>query len=236
VKWKSQPLVFDIVVHFATFCAIIVYFRKEWLDILRGAFSNKRTGTSGGSNQGKLFWWIIIASIPGIVFGVIIVDKVEYYFRNALSVALMLGMFGLILYLSELYGRKNKSLVDITWQIALLIGFSQMLAIIPGVSRSGITISAAMALGLNRDSSVRFSFLLGVPIILAAAFYGIKELGGAAQAYSWYVLSSGFIASFISGILAIHFLLKYIKRHPFTLFVIYRLAISAIIVTILFSR
>lgn len=228
-SWKEHPLIFDIVLHLATFCAIIIYFRRDWINILRGGFLNIPKGTSTGSNQKRLFWCIAIASIPGVIFGGIVGERIEYYFRNPLLIALTLGIFGLVLYIAELYGKKNKSLRDLTWQVALLIGLSQMLAIIPGVSRSGITISAAMALGMNREGSVRFSFLLAAPILFAATCYGIVEMVEINRFFPWQMFLTGFITSFLSSLIAIHFLLRYIRRHPFTMFVVYRLAVSIVI-------
>lgn len=234
--WKEHPLIFDIILHLATCCAIIIYFRRDWLNILREGFLSIRERTLKGSIPRRLFWGIIIASIPGATLGRMVGERIEDYFRDPMLIALSLGIFGLMLYIIELYGKKNKSLGDITWQVALLIGLSQMLAFIPGVSRSGITITAAIALGMNRESSVRFSFLLGAPIIFAAACYSIGGLGEMDKFFSWQVLLAGFIASFLSSMIAIHFLLKYIKRHPFTMFVIYRLALSVIVITILFWK
>ena len=213
---------------------------------MREGFLSIKEMSLKGSIEKKLFWYIIIASLPGIIFGGIFGKGIEDYFRNPMSVALMLGIFGLVLYISQVYGRKNKSLVDITLFASLLIGFSQMLAIIPGVSRSGITISAALILGMNRESSVRFSFLLAAPILFAAACYGIGgpllqgfNAGGPEginQLISWPAVLSGFIVSFLSGIIAIHFLLRYIKRHPFTVFVVYRLVLSLFVVMAFFWK
>ncbi len=230
--WKSHPLIFDIILHAGTLFAIIIYFRRDWIKILR----EKR----------RLFWYIIIASVPGIIFGGMFGERIESCLRDPMPVALVLGIFGLVLYLSELYGRKNKSLRELTLMAAVLIGIFQMLAVIPGVSRSGITVSAALFLGMNRESSVRFSFLLGAPIIFAAACYGIRELlqlglgaggpGGINQFLSWPAVLAGLFASFLTGIIAIHFLLRYVKRHPFNIFAVYRLAVSVIIITVLFCR
>ena len=234
--WKEHLLIFDIILHLATFCAIIIYFRKEWLDILREGFLSIRERTLRDSNQGRLFWGIIISSIPGVIFGSLIGNRVEHYLRNPITIAVTLGIFGLVLYISELYGRKDKSLAEVTWQFSLLIGFSQILAFIPGASRSGVTISTALALGMNRESSVRFSFLMSAPIVFTAACYGIGGLGEINKFLSWQALLTGFIVSFLSSIGAIYFLFKYIRKQPFTVFVIYRLAISLFIISALFWR
>jgi undecaprenyl-diphosphatase len=235
---KAHPLIFDIILHLATFCAVIVYFRRDWIGILREGLLSIRERNLKGPIQRRIFWAIIIASIPGVIFGSIFGSIIEDYFRSPMPVAVMLGLFGLVLYAAEIYGKKDKSLADITWRIALLIGISQMFALIPGVSRSGITISAAIALGMNRDSSVRFSFLLGAPIVFAAACYsiGTGNLAKAFESFPWQPLLAGFAASFASSLIAIHFLLKFVRRHPFTVFAVYRLALSAAIIIILLCK
>lgn len=236
IGWKGHSLAFDVMLHFATFCAIIIYFRREWIEIFREGFLGIREKRLMASEKRRLFWGIVIATIPAAIFGSLVAEEAEYYFRNPLLVALMLGIFGIVLYISEVYGGKNKSLRDITWQIALLIGLAQMFAIIPGVSRSGVTISAALALGMNRDSSVRFSFLLGAPIIFAAGCYSARGLAEISNVISWGALLAGFIASFLTSIIAIHFLLGYIRRHSFTIFAIYRLMLSVAIAILIFWR
>jgi undecaprenyl-diphosphatase len=229
--WGKHPLVFDIAVHLATLFAIFIYFRREWIAILHGGFLSIKERTLEGPGERRLFWYIVTASIPAIAFGAIVADKAESSFRSPILVGLMLGLFGLILYFSQIIGKKDKSLKRITLRSSLLIGISQMLAIIPGVSRSGVTMSMAMILGFDRESSARFSFLLAAPVILAATVYHIKGLN---EFLASNVFLAGFVASFLSSMLAIHFLLKYVKRHPFTVFVIYRLVISAIILIALF--
>ncbi|MBL7071647.1 MAG: undecaprenyl-diphosphatase UppP [Candidatus Omnitrophica bacterium] len=234
--WQEHPLAFDIMLHFATFFAVLLYFRRDWINILREGFLSIRERRIEGNEHRKLFWCIFLASIPTVIFGSMVAEGAEYYFRNPILVALMLGLFGVILYIAEARGKKNKSLKDITWQIALLIGFAQMFAIIPGVSRAGVTITAAIALGMNRDSSVRFSFLMGAPIIFAAGCYsmmGFAKMGGLLPPA---VLIPGLISAFLSSMIAIHFLLRFVKRHSFTPFAVYRVVVSVIIVTALFLK
>ena len=232
--WEEHPFIFDVAVHLATFFAIVVYFRKDWINLLRGGFLSIKERTLEGHAQGRLLWHIVIATIPAIAFGAIAGDKAGNYLRNPLLAAIMLGVFGLVLYFSQVLGKENKSLDKITLRNSLLIGASQALAIIPGVSRSGITMSAALILGLNRESSARFSFLLAAPIIFAAAVYNIKDFVGINEFLTWNIFLGGFVTSFLSSILAIHFLLRYVKRHSFTIFAIYRLAASIVILTALF--
>jgi len=234
--WREHPLAFDILLHLATFCAIILYFRRDWVMILRGGILSIKERKLSGDTHRILFWYILLASVPVMIFGSMAAKSAEYYFRNPVLVALMLGIFGVVLYVSEAVGRKEKSLEDITWQIALLIGLAQMFAIIPGVSRSGITISAAIALGMKRDGAVRFSFLLGAPIIFAAACYSLLSFEGIREVLSSSGLLWGFAASFISSMAAIHFLLKFIRRYPFTVFAVYRVIISIILAIIFIGK
>ncbi|MDP3788851.1 MAG: undecaprenyl-diphosphate phosphatase [Candidatus Omnitrophota bacterium] len=220
--WQENSIFFDISLHLATLFAVLLYFRKDWIHILR--------------NERRLFWYIIIATIPAGLAGLFLGDRVGEYFRNPLSVAAMLGLFGLVLYAADAAGKKNKSMGMLTLGTTFLIGLAQMLAIIPGVSRSGITMSMALLLGFNRESSVRFSFLLIAPIVLAAGCKGILDMAKIHYALPWAVFFSGFAAAFLSSIVAIHFLIKYIRTRPFAVFVIYRLLASASVAAIILFR
>lgn len=241
-RWSKHALFFDVMLHFATLFAIIIYFRKDWVNIIREGFLSIWERNLKGSVERRLFWYILLASAPALIVGALIASEAENYFRNPMAVAIMVGLFGIALYLAELYGKKDKSFQDISWRIALAIGLAQMFALVPGVSRSGITISAAMALGLSRRESVRFSFLLGAPAIFAAASYSIgvfifQHLGqGAGNVIPWHTLPAGFISSLLSSLLAIHVLLKYVRQHTFTAFVIYRLALSSVIILLYYFR
>lgn len=234
--WEAHPLFFDIMLHVAAFCAIAIYFRKEWMKILREGFLSVREKTMNGPVERRLFWYIILAIIPSVIFGGIIGDKAESYFRNPMLVCLMLGAFGVVLYFAELIDKRDKSLGDITWQIALLIGLAQIFAFIPGVSRSAVTIGAALALGMNRESSVRFSFILGAPVIFAAACYHIKDVIKIGNIVPYHIAAAGFIVTFLSSIAAIHFLLSYVRRHSFTIFVIYRILASIFIMGVILYK
>ena len=233
---QTHPLAFDIILHLGTFFAIVIYFRKEWVRILREGFLSIRQKNLGGSVERKLFWCIVVASLPIVILGSIIGKGVEEYFRNPILAAVMLGVFGILLYISELYGRKNKFLKEITLKAALIIGLFQMFAIMPGVSRSGVTISAALVLGMNRESSVRFSFLIAAPVIFAAACYSIINTGISGGSLAWPALLAGFTLSFLSSMIAIHFLLKFIRAHSFVPFTIYRLVLSLFIIIVFLAR
>jgi len=220
--WGEHSITIDISLHLATLFAVLLYFRKDWINIL---LKERRT-----------LWYIIVATIPAGLAGLFLGDMVEQYFRNPLSVAVMLGFFGLVLYLADSLGKKNKALETLTLKSSFLIGLSQMLAIIPGVSRSGVTMSMALLLGFNRESSVRFSFLLIAPIVLAAGLKSIIDVTKINYALPWPVFFSGFTAAFLSSIAVIHFLLKYVKDRSFTIFAVYRLLAGAGILAILLLK
>ncbi len=218
--WEEHSMFFDISLHFATLFAVLIYFRKEWAHILL--------------KERRFLWYIIAATVPAGLAGLFMGDIVEEHCRSPLSVAAMLGLFGLVLYLADFFGKKNKTLETITLKSYFLIGLSQMLAIIPGVSRSGITMSAALLLGFNRESSVRFSFLLIAPIVMAAGLKSVIDIAKTGYVPLSAPFFSGFIAAFLSSMIAIHFLVKYVKAHPFVIFVIYRLFVSAVISAMVF--
>lgn len=211
--WQENGIFFDISLHFAALFAVLLYFRKDWMNILQ--------------RERKLLWYIVFATIPAGLAGLFLGDRAGEYFRNPMSVAAMLGFFGLVLYAADVTGKKNKSMGMLTPGTVFLIGLAQMLAIIPGVSRSGITISMALLLGFDRESSVRFSFFLIAPIVLAAGCKGIADIAKIHYALPWAVFFSGFAAAFLSSIVAIHFLIKYVRTRPFAVFVMYRLLASA---------
>lgn len=220
--WQGYSIIFDISLHLATLFAVLLYFRKDWMRILL--------------KERKLFWYIVIATIPAGLAGLFLGDASEGYFRNPMSVAAMLGLFGLVLYAADAAGKKDKTLKALTPGAALLIGLAQMLAVIPGVSRSGITISMALLLGFNRETSVRFSFLLLAPIVFAAGCKVIMDAVKLHHVLYGAVFFGGFAAAFLSSIIAIHFLIKYIRTRPFTVFVIYRLLASAAVAAIVLVR
>ncbi|MDD5680000.1 MAG: undecaprenyl-diphosphate phosphatase [Candidatus Omnitrophica bacterium] len=220
--WEEHSIALDASLHLATLFAVLLYFRKDWIRILR--------------KERRMLWYIIIATVPAGLAGLFFGTVIEEYFRNPLSVAVMLGLFGLILYWADSAGKKDKSIDMLTLGTSFLIGASQMLAIIPGVSRSGITMSMALLLGFNRESSVRFSFLLIAPIVFAAGLKGLIDVAKINSTLSWPVFFSGFAAAFLSSIIAVHFLLRYVKNRPFTLFVIYRLLASALVASAVLCR
>src|SRR6185295_3748877 len=180
-----------------------------------------------------LSWYLIAASIPGAIIGKLLETKAEHAFRNPLLIAATLASFGAILLIADYFGKKQKNLDKMTVGNSILIGFSQALAVIPGISRSGSTIAAGLGLGLKRDDAARFSFLMSIPIILGA---GILKLGDFKQGVSTGELIVGFITAAIFGFLSIKFILRYISKAGFSSFVWYRFLLAALIVVVYLVR
>ena len=227
--WPDPGLTFDIALHFGTLIAVVAFFWRDWLRLILKGFSDV------GSKDGRLFWYLVLATIPGAVGGLLLEKKAETVFREPLLIAIMLTIMGLWLYGADRFSRKRKVLNDIGLPAALSIGISQVLAIIPGVSRSGITMATGLTAGLTRETAARFSFLLSTPVILGAALVKIPRLLADPSA-----MTTGFVVavavSCVSAFLSIGFLLRYLARNGFLPFVVYRLLLSALIVLVAVLR
>lgn len=222
--WEDQGLAFDIAVHVGTLAAVVIYFRKEVVTLFGALFGSIFKGDR--SKEAKLAWMIVLATIPACVFGLLMKDIVELYLRSAWVIATTTIIFGLLLWWVD----KNSSLADdeyqAGWKKALFIGIAQAMAIIPGTSRSGATITAALYLGFTREAAARFSFLMSIPIIaLAGGYLGLKLVISGDLVHVGFLLT-GIVTSFISAYICIHFFLKLISRMGMMPFVIYRLLLG----------
>jgi undecaprenyl-diphosphatase len=221
--WQDQGLAFDVAVHFGTLLAVIIYFKNEILLLLKDWFYSLKTRKSVG--ESTLAWSIIIATIPACVAGLLFNNMIETYLRSPLIIASTTIIFGIVLFAADRFvGKKDEK--NITIYIALLIGLAQMLSLIPGVSRSGITLSMALFLGFNRVSATRFSFLLSIPIILLASGYEGLKLSQSVLDVQWDKIAIAIVISFISGYACIHLFLKAVSKFSITPFVVYRLLLG----------
>ncbi|BEI22092.1 undecaprenyl-diphosphate phosphatase [Vibrio fluvialis] len=232
--WADQGLAFDVAVHVGTLAAVVIYFRREVVSLLRAFFGSIFKGDR--SKEAKLAWLIVLATIPACVFGLLMKDIVEVYLRSAWVIATTTIVFGLLLW----YVDKNASLLDdeyqAGWKKALFIGLAQAVAIIPGTSRSGATITAALYLGFTREAAARFSFLMSIPIImLAGGYLGLKLVTSGEPVHTGFLLT-GIATSFVSAYICIFFFLKLISRMGMTPFVIYRLLLGAGLFAFLLSQ
>lgn len=228
-----QGLTFDVALHLATLIAVIAYFFKDLLNLTKAGLTAPKTA------DGKMFWFIGLATIPAAAAGYLFEDQAEHIFRSPLAMAFMLGAFALLLFAADKYSAKKEKAVASAKSGAvglmplMLIGCAQALAIMPGVSRSGVTITAALFLGLGRQQSARVSFLLSIPIIAGAAALKLKDIS-LAEVNAPFIV--GFLASLIGGWLVIKFLMKYIQTHNFNIFVYYRIALCLLIVGLYFFK
>lgn len=227
LKWQDPGLTFDVALHMGTLLAVIIYFWRDWVSLLQGAISRK------SSNEKRIFWYLVIATIPGAVIGFVLESKAETVFRSPLLIGVMLIIMGIFLYLAD-RRQQLRTMSTMTVSDAILIGLSQALAIIPGVSRSGSTMTVARWLSLTREDAARFSFLMSTPIITGAGLLSMKDLSLSDINLAFII---GVVTSFIIGILSISFLLRYLKTSNFKIFVGYRFILGTIVVLLaLFVR
>lgn len=237
LKWPDQGLAFDIATHVGTLLAILVYFRQDVRDLVTGFFTGRPRSADGDYNPRHLAWMIVLATVPAGIAGLLLKDWVETQARSALLVAGTTIFYGLLLGAADRLGRHAKTLGEIGWQAALAIGVAQALAIIPGTSRSGITITAALLLGLARPAAARFSFLLGIPVFsLAAAKQALDLLESGVTAAELVPMGIGLAASAVIGYAVIAWLLAWLRSRSLTVFVVYRLLLGALILATVFLR
>jgi undecaprenyl-diphosphatase len=227
--WQDPGLAFDVALHLGTLIAVVSFFWKDWLNIFKLALENKSKIQFDQKNDfnEKTLWLLVLATLPGILAGYFLEARAETIFRSPLIIAATLFSLGLVLYLADKYLQHKKSIKQINWKDVLVIGFSQAVAIIPGVSRSGATITAGLFLGLSRQSAARFSFLLSTPIILGATIFKLPELFQ--SGINWAIIL-GVLVSAISGYLAIKYLLLFIEKIGYGIFFWYRTLLALAIV------
>lgn len=229
--WPDQGLAFDVAVHVGTLSAVLIYFRKDVIQLINGwCLSAIGKGTN---DDGRLAWLIVAATIPAALFGLIMNDIIEAHLRSTLVIAITTIVFGLLLALADRRAdRAVRGLGSMTLRAALIIGIAQAMALIPGTSRSGITITAALLLGFMRVDAARFSFLLSIPIILLSG--GYKGLGLIGEAnVDWMSLIVGVVVSAVSAYVCIYYFLSFINRIGMMPFVYYRLVLGGILVLML---
>jgi len=228
--WPDQGLAFDVAVHVGSLVAVIVYFRHDivnltqaWLDSL---FVRRH------SRESHLAWFIILATLPAGFAGLLLADFIEANLRSMEVIAFTTIFFGLLLAWADYRGRGERQIEQMNWRSALWIGIAQALSLIPGTSRSGITITAALALGFDRETAARFSFLMAIPIIVLSGGYEALELLDS-ESVDWALIGIGTSLSAITAYLCIALFLKVIQRIGMMPFVIYRLLLGGLLIVII---
>jgi undecaprenyl-diphosphatase len=225
-------LEFSVMLHIGTLAALLVYFRADWVRLVPAGFAAIRDRSFRGDPDRKLAWLLVAATIPAALAGFLLGDWIEANFRDIGPVAATLVIGAVVLWLADRWGGRTKGVDDVTFPIAISIGAAQALALIPGISRSGISISASRLAGLDREAAARFSFLMATPITAGAALFELRKLvaGETGLDVSVGPLIVGMVAAFVSGIIAIGFLLRYLRTRSLTIFVVYRLVLAAVVV------
>jgi undecaprenyl-diphosphatase len=227
--WPDQGLAFDVALHIGTLVAVIGYFRVQLLQMAR-AWLGSLVGR-GLTPDGRLAWCVILGTIPVGLVGLAFGDYIEQMLRNPLFVAATLAGFGILMWLADWLGAQRRDEYSVGWRDALLIGCAQALALMPGTSRSGVTMTMARGLGLTRVASARFSFLLAVPgIAMAGGWELLKLVTGPGNGAHWPTMGLGLAVSAVTGYLCIHVLLKFIARFGLLSFALYRVALAIVIV------
>ena len=225
LNWEIPPrdaFIFDVLVQVATLIAVIAYFWSDLISITRAIILGLKNKSPFGDAESRLGWFILLATIPAGGLGLVLKDTVELAFASLTATAAALLLTAGLLVLAEKVGKRTRSLGEVTWKDALWIGFFQVLAIFPGVSRSGATISGGMTRNLKRPPAARFSFLMSVPIMLAAGVLAILELMQVQDLMSLLpVYIPGFISAAVVGYLAIRWLIGYLGSHSLYIFAIY---------------
>ena len=236
--WPDQGLGFDVAVHVGSFVAVVIYFREDIKQLTAAWFKSLRPASvsgGGSSAESKLAWCIILATIPAGLVGLLFGDFIEANFRSMAVIALTTIVFGLLLGWADQRHRGSKTVAELTWKTALIVGAAQALALIPGTSRSGVTMTAALALGFDRTTAARFSFLLSIPIIaLSGGYKGVQLLGQ--ESVAWPEILVGTALSALTAYLCIHSFLRLVERIGMMPFVIYRLILGAFLIYLIGSQ
>ena len=225
--WADQGLAFDVAVHFGSLIAVLVFFRKDVHGLLRGGV--QVLGANVKTIESRMALGIGLGTIPAAIAGLLFADWIAANLRSPTVIVYTLSGYAILMVLADRYGRKSREIASVQIKDAVLVGLAQALALVPGTSRSGITISAAMALGFERQDAARFSFLLAVPVILLATLYSLYGLLTSNIAVAWGQLAIGVLVSAIVAYLSIEFFMRFVSRIGLLPFAIYRLILAAVI-------
>ncbi len=245
-----DSLTFDIALHLGTLVALLWFFADEWIALIRAGIASIVERRIGGDVNRRLAWLIVIGTIPGGIAGVLFESKITELFHQPgqpiqaaamIIMAVLLALLGLLLFIAERIARHLRDMPQITLKDAILIGLSQAFAIFPGISRSGSTITAGLALGLKRETAAKYSFLLSAPIIAGAGAKSLVDIVGAVRKGTLApnelaLFPIGLIAAAITGYFTIKYLLRYLQSHSTDIFVYYRWALAILIIAVALLR
>ena len=225
--WKDQGLTFDVAVHFGSLLAVAVYFRNDLRALISGGA--RLLGGKADSPESRMAMYLVIGTVPAAVAGLLLVDWIEANLRDPLVVVYTLAGYGVLMVLADRFGRRQRVIASVGMKDAVIIGISQALALVPGTSRSGITITAAMILGFQRQDAARFSFLLSAPVILLATGYEVSLLVTEGTQIAWEQLAIGASISAVVAYLSIDFFMRFVNFIGLLPFTLYRLGLAGVV-------
>lgn len=227
-----DSLVFSVLLHMATLLALLIYFRADWFRLIPAWFASIRDRSLADDPDRKLAWLIAVSTVPAVIAGLALGDLAENAdFRGVGRVAVALVIGAALLWLGERVGSRTRSIGDLGVRSAVGIGVAQALALIPGISRSGISIAAGLVAGLDRASAARFSFLMATPITAGAGLFEIRKvINGEGVPVDLAPLVAGMVAALVAGLLAIAFMLRFLRSNSTTVFIVYRIGLAGFVV------
>jgi undecaprenyl-diphosphatase len=229
--WEDPGTAFTAVIQLGTMAAVVVYFRQDLWRIATAWFRSLRDPEVRVTLDARLGWFILVGTIPISIFGLIFSDQIENGARDLYVIGSALIVLGFVLMAAEKKGDQRRDIDSLSMRDGIAIGLAQAAALVPGVSRSGATISAGLFLGLNRAAAARYSFLLSVPAVVLSGLYEMKDIGGEGSAGVTPTIIAVVLA-FISGYASIAFLLRFLTRHPVTVFVVYRVGLGVAVLAL----
>jgi undecaprenyl-diphosphatase len=228
--WKDPGLTFDVALHVGTFLAVAAYFREDLSQMIRAGFTSLRRPNFAEDPYQRLAWLTVIGCVPAGIVGILFEKSIETTLRSPYVIASTLAGVALLLLLAEFVGKRDRDVKHLTLRDALLIGIAQACALIPGVSRSGATMTMGMFSGLSREAAARFSFLLGVPIIFASCLFKLRDLPGAGlSSTELFAMGVGVATSALTGYFVIKFLLSFLQKRSMMVFIVYRLFVGGLV-------
>jgi len=252
-QWNEPALIslsFDVALHLGTLTAVLWFFASDWVRLLRAGIRSIAERKVGADPDRRLAWFLVLGTIPGAIVGALAESRVEQLFHRPnqpiepaamIVMAGLIALMGALLFLADHLARHLRGMSDLTLKDSLLIGLAQALAIFPGVSRSGATITAGLALGLKREDAAKFSFLLSAPIIAAAGLKSMVDAvqewqAGAMTGFDLVLFAAGLASAAVSGYLCIKYLLRFLQRHSTNVFVFYRWGLALLIAVVALVR
>lgn len=230
--WSDPGAAFTAVMQIGTESAVIIYFRADIARIAAAWWRSIRSSEARGTADARIGWLVIVGSLPIGVLGVVFTRQIETVARNLWLVAIMLIVFGILLGIADRFGQRTRPIESLTWRNGIALGFAQAFALIPGVSRSGATITGGLLLGLTREAATRYAFLLAIPAVLASGLYEATKIGEG-PAPEWGPTLVATAIAFVIGYAVIAWLLRYLRTGSYLPFVLYRIGLGAVVLALL---